>query len=330
MTTTILYDAYGEDGDFNYFNGSVGSNPGYVVDTGGVKYRPSYARCAIGVLSTNSYMTRTWASGPLTQAWTGHRYSVESPTGNVSNVWGLVDIDGNLRIVARSTNSGTSTSNSLVLLGTTTAGFSTNPTTPDQFSVNFNYSTTGFINLYVNSSLIFTYTGDITTNGMTQVAGTYLGNFSGRTDYWSENVLLSTDTRNVSISTTAANGTGTTDNWTGTYTNVNTIPVDDSNFDTTITSGAIQRYTMTSIISGNYNIIGKVTSLRGTQGGGTLTHLQLAELIGGTAYTTSAVNFPTAFGPVTFIQQTNPNTSLPWTLSDINAVGRESGYEATT
>ena len=346
MTTNIL-DAYGEDGDFAYMNGNVGG--GITIETSPTgNFRTGFARCAINIAGDNgniysqAFAVRLWPIGGLTTAWVSSRLA--GTNGNsVVKLWGLFDPNNVLRIymISQEHNSmggpyeiyKVDALGNATMLGITSSGFSTAPSVPDKFDCNFNYSTTGFITLYINSSLVFSYSGDITTDGQTQLGGTYHGCLAvgnGNNTSWSECIVADGDTRDLSVVTCSASGTGTTDQWTGAYTNVNQIAVNDANFDTTTTSGDVQLYTMTGITTGNFDILTLVTNIRATQGAGALTHIALAQEISGTQYVTSPKNFPTAFGPVQFIQELNPATGQLWTQSDVNAGGFQSGYKATT
>ena len=161
------------------------------------------------------------------------------------------------------------------LLFTTISGFSNGPSVPDKIDFFFDYAVSGTLTMYINGALVGTYSGDITTNSVTQLAGTYQGTASigGQSYGYSECILADGDTRDLSVVTCAANGAGSTDQWTGAYTNVNVVTVNDANFDTTSTSGDVQLYTMSGIATGNFDILTLVTNIRATQGAGSLTHI---------------------------------------------------------
>jgi hypothetical protein len=345
MPISQIYDAYGEDGDIAYMNGSVGS--GVLIADSGDFYRTSYARCAIG-FQQPAFGIRLWQTGAQTSAWCSYRISAYGNTEFTNTyLWGLLDASNVLRLalvasqysiegpfeIVKLDVSGTATS-----LGMTTSGFSSGPNSPDKFDVFYNYvadPTEPNLLMYINGSLVFSYTGDITTNSQTELAGTYHAQ-AGKNNvgqsyytYWSECVVASGDTRDVNLFTSYATGEGSLDQWTGTYTNVSEIVVNDENFDTTSTSGAVQRYEMLPLSAGNYSIVGVVTNLRATQGGGELTHIALQQKIGSGTYTASAVDFPTSYGAVQFIQMESPATSAAWAQTEL-ATGFESGYEATT
>ena len=345
MTTNIL-DAYGEDGDWQYYNGNVGAG-GVVIQTG-YGFRSGYARCCVMFSSgLQTFGQRLWPGGPVTTAWFSMRMYLSGININHNLVnpkfIGFCDASGLERIAVIQSGTNSPLPNqydvfkvdalgNTTLLFTTISGFSGAPSVPDKVDFFFDYSTTGTLSMYINGAQVGTYSGDITTDGITQLAGTYQGaaSYSAGSYGYSECILADGDTRDLSVVTCYASGAGSTDQWTGAYTNVNTITVNDGVFDTTTTSGDVQLYTMTGITTGNFDILTLVTNIRATQGAGLLTHIALAQEISGTQYATSAKNFPTSFGPVQFIQELNPATGQLWTQSDVNAVGFQSGYKATT
>jgi hypothetical protein len=321
---TNILDAYGEDGDFAYMNGNIGGGVS-IQTTASQNYRTGYARCAV-MFQYTAFGVRLWPCGGLTTAWCSARVTVnpflDYQPG--ANFWGLFDASNVLRIVmpvAASPAAGpfsiykVNSTGTQTFLGMTSSGFSQQPIIPDKLDCNFDYSTTGFLRLYINGSMVFNYTGDITTDGQTEIGGTMHGGFG---------------TRDFSLVTCAPTGPGTTDQWTGMYTNVNNVTVDDANFDTTTTSGDVQLYTMSGITTGNFDILTLVTNIRATQGAGSLSHIALAQEIGGTQYVTAPNTFPSSYGPTQFIQEVNPATGVEWTQSDVNSAGFQSGYKATT
>jgi len=339
----MIYDCYGEDGDFAYINGFVGS--GVLIQTSGNYFRSGYARCGVSFSGTsaNCYGQRLWLSGPQTTAWCSFRvWNSNATSSNPYIFLDLVDTSGLPRIRILNTSGNgvngpytvytVNSSGTINELGTTSGGFTPSPTVPDKLDINFNYSMSGSLTIYINSSQVFSYTGNITTNSISELAGVNHGVLAGNSSSqtaWSECIVSSTDTRNLSVITCAARSAGTLDQWTGAYANVNEISVNDGTFDTTTTSGNVQRYKMSGI-TGDFNIYGVVTNLRATQGGGSLTHLALTQLIDGTSYIDTVQNFPSSFEQVQFVQMTNPITGVAWTQSDLNSSTYESGYQATT
>jgi len=348
-----IFDVYGEDGDFAYYNAStangifIATAPNYPATfRSAANAAANYARCAIGAAGGTGYMARLWPSGPQQTAWLGCRIFVPWFVNFAYQTvffFGLTDANGVLRIGFAYNNSGTtfqvvkiSAAGSVTSLGNSISAFSqANSWTsggPDQLSVNFDYASTGFLTVYINGAQVFTYSGDITTDGMTALGGTYHGAGTVQSNapiLYSECVLSDSDTRDMSVFTLVPNAPGTADQWTGQVSNVDEITVNDGIYDTTSTSGAIQRYLMSAIPTGNYEILAKASHIRATQGSGSLTHIALAELLNGTANVTAPVAFPTAFGPVQFLETVNPVTGVAWTQADLTNVAREAGYQAT-
>jgi hypothetical protein len=226
------------------------------------------------------------------------------------------------------------------LLFTTISGFSGSPSVPDKMDVQFDYAVEGSLNIYINKVSVGSCTAtDITTDGQTEVFGTYHAsyentpsNYSARFGTaFSECHVSDTDTRDVTCYTMTANNAGTLDQWTGSFTNVDEITVNDLNFDTTTTSGDTQRYLMTALPTGNFVIDSVFTNLRCTAGGGDLSQIAVAQLIGGVSYITSPQELPVALvAPgISFKQTVNPATGLSWQPSDFG-ITFESGYQALT
>jgi hypothetical protein len=215
------------------------------------------------------------------------------------------------------------------LLGSTTGGFSYGPSVPDKFDVDFNYSTSGHLNLYVNGTSIFSYTGDVTTDGVTQLGGTYRGTWApsfGAIACWSESYVDAgaSTLPFLGLKTQYATGAGTLDQWTGSYTNAAQQTVNDANFDASTSAGTTQRYAMSGGVSGI--VLGVFTELRAIQG--TLSNLKVAQLIGGTQYLTAAQTPPTSFSTpgLLYVQPNSPASGAAWTDSELNT-SYEAGYQ---
>jgi hypothetical protein len=88
-----------------------------------------------------------------------------------------------------------------------TSGLTNGPTTPDKIDAFVNYSTSGSVNIVINGSSILTYSGDVTTNGVTSLSAVRLGQcvypyFNGQVLYpsyntWSEVLICTQDTRSL-------------------------------------------------------------------------------------------------------------------------------------
>jgi hypothetical protein len=91
------------------------------------------------------------------------------------------------------------------------------------------YGASGTINAYLAGNLLATFTGDLTISGLagfTRVGG--YGGSSDQTCVLSEVIVADTDTRNLSLRTNAPNAAGDANNWTGAYTNIDEVTLDDA------------------------------------------------------------------------------------------------------
>lgn len=237
MTSPILF-AGQEDLSFNGINASITSNTAssvYTNTTTGV-FRAGYARYAINVaqnVANGAYYIRNAAPFTATSFWTSARFWCNGVQSNPSFGWTWIrwlDASGIVRLkilTANTTNSsmgiytvnaaGTSTQ-----LGSNTAsGISISPGVPDKIDVFINYAVAGQITLYINGTPLFNFTGDVTTDGITSLASVDFGMAcasaaSGllQSNNWSEQIVATRDTRNMSLVTQAPLTTGNTAAWT--------------------------------------------------------------------------------------------------------------------
>jgi hypothetical protein len=333
---SIPWDGCGEDGQFVY-----GSGSGLSMQTASNRYRPAYSRYGRGY-SGGGYDIRIWPQGTLSSGWATARVWCNADSGDgTQKMWGMVDASSNLRlyIILNSAGDGpggpfyvykVNSVGATTLLGTTTGGFNYGPSVPDKFDADFNYSTSGHLNLYVNGTQIFSYSGDITTDGVSALAGTYHGAWApsfGALCSWSEHYTDAgaSTLPFLGLKTMNATGAGTLDQWTGAYTNAAQETVNDANFDAAGSAGDAQRYAMSSGVSGI--VLAVFTELRAEQG--TLSNLKVAQLIGGTQYLTAAQTPPGAFSypGVLYVQPNSPASGVAWMPAELNT-SFEAGYQA--
>jgi hypothetical protein len=346
MTNNILY-VFGEDGEYQYLNGGVGN--GITVQQSNLPmqnfYNANHARCAVCVGVGASTTTNVYAEyqfdAELSRMWFSVSIAVASGTGSFNyNLLNIIDQYGipRIQVVNTTPNSPAGPYNvyksdsfgSMTLLFTTTMGFADSNITPSnvvKFGFTINYSPTGFISLAMNAKAMGGYSGDITTDGVTTLGGLQLGAGCSGGAYWSECIVAQGPINNLSLITCAAGGPGTTDQWTGAYTNVNEITYNGNNYDTTETSGNVQLYDMSAPSLGTNIVLAVVTNIivGGAPSGSGITsnlgQLALAQNIDGT----QVISDPGGFGTQSFIQTTNPLTGLSWSQTDLNSL--QSGYQ---
>lgn len=252
MVSSILFSG-GEDIDFtNVGNGGIASavgqgvamtinsglwSPCYTVNT----FRPGYARHGFGQLTSNPSSTqflRTLqfstgtANTTSSNFWTSARlYAGPSGQSFQDRIMRFSDSSGipRLRISAGTSTSWPNatiiietmnTAGTAITLATSVNSFGTNsPTIPDKIDVFVNYAVAGQFTVYCNGAQVVTYSGDITTNGVTSLAfvdfGLVSGSNGGSSNVWSEVIVATRDTRNMSLVTQAPIiSTGNTQAWT--------------------------------------------------------------------------------------------------------------------
>jgi hypothetical protein len=269
MSTPVFYFYGGEDIDFN----QVGS--GLSIDSAGGTFRSTYARCS---LKCNNIPGAYWiASRPFTQTnvntlWQGAQTIGNNPGGATNYIhWGLADASGIPRLEIRGSGGGSGGVFffcKLDSVGTITQLGSTffvpySVTSLDKWDVFVNYSTTGSFSLYFNYNLIFTYSGDLTTNGVTSVQYIMLGcanaGNSGVNAWWSEVIVSDSDTRGmaglVTLPPVANGNTHNFDVGTPAASNVNEILINDATFDGATTVGMIDQYTIGTLPAGSWQIV---------------------------------------------------------------------------
>ncbi len=344
MTNTILF-AGGEDMD-------VAAAGAAAVTTSGTSFRAGFARCALSVpgaaLNPGGIAQGAFwrVAGQFSSAafWFSARVYCTATTitlGTPSNMflWRFLDANGLVRLRMRPASQGTSFSGPWVIEKLTTAGVATQLGASfagvgngaiTKLDVQVNYSTTGGVTVYFTGSPYFTYSGDTTSDdGTAALAGVDLGwggsdsssgFFTGETD-WSEVLVATTDTRTLNVVTLAPTGLGATAQWTGSYTGVNEVVLNDADGVATTTAGAIEEFTAGSLPAGTWGVVGVVVAARAATGTGQPQHLDLGLNIGGTDYWSSDQALGTSLARVVYDWETNPATGAVWTPGALAGVG---------
>lgn len=354
MTSPISFVG-GEDFDFLLPAGLVAAgSTGVSVNTTAGYFRAGYARCAMVVMQNTNPPTfgRTFQS-PIgsfshTDFWTTAQLfstlvsgAIGNSTGDIVMQWS--DSSNIPRIRIRNANRYRSTSSGvdayppiplvvekLDAAGTATQlGSNTTPVfsvgTMTRIDVHINYAVAGEVSIYINGSLLFTYTGNVTTNSVTSLGSVVFGGpvavAVGRLDWgWSEMAVSPDDTRRViGIVTTAPSANGATDQWTGTASDISEIVLSDVTVNYTDTAAFVQEYTISSLPSGVYGIMTVVSKLRAAAGAGAPQNIDHIVRIGGVDYASPDQSLTGAFAMSTYNWDTNPATGGGWTQAVLSA-----------
>ena len=320
---TILW-AGGEDVDFTSVGGACSS--------GGSWNNGTYSRTMVRA-------NASWANDPplaycLSSTFTAastlwfHSYYawVFSSATNGSQDVGFYGSDGVPRLLLRET----STEGVFKLSTRNAAGVITDLFTfgncphegPGQMDLAINYSTSGSATLYCNSVNMGTYTGDITTDGVTQLNQFRLSSVSNSL-WFSEIIVATTPTVTMHLATLVPNGNGAVDTFdVGGVSNVNPANINDANVNASSAPGQVQLYTTNSVPGGTFSVPAVCVSLRALVDTTGPQHVQVTIRSGGTNYNSSSYSPPqdmfANLGPACW--STNPNTSGAWSTGTVNSL----------
>ncbi len=323
-----IYFAGGEDSEFFGFAGAT-------VQTGGL-FRSAFARLALRV-AANSTSTNTcfWQSQLAFSAnnfWFGAQHRTSSTSLGTNRVLEFLSSDNVPRIylVVVSTPS-TFAWFKQNAAGTTTqlgSNFSWSPGTGtlDKMDVNLVYNASGTLNFYVNGALLFSFSGDTTTDSVTNLTTVRLrcmaSSGGANIDDWSEIIISDTDTRSMSLQTLAPVANGNTHNFdTGTpaAANVNETTLNDTTLDGSTTAAQIDQYTIPALATGTFAIIAIGVSARMQKGSSGPSKMDLGVRVSGTDYWSSDQVLITSWADAQNWWLTDPNTAgLAWAALPTN------------
>ncbi len=197
-------------------------------------------------------------------------------------------------------------------------------------------SNQALMELYEGGVLVDTVTVTTTWLGTKKIRKINFGSLS-----WSNNPLaqytevIVTDTESPlgwRLATLAPNGIGTTDQWAGSYVDVDEIGMpDDVDFISSDTADQVELFTMDnlSIPAQNMSVRGLVMSTRARVGTTGPQNIQPAVRSGGTTTFGSNISGLTgAFANKSYVMDNNPITASAWTIADVQNL--ELGYKSIT
>ncbi len=137
--------------------------------------------------------------------------------------------------------------------------------------------------------------------------------------YWSEAIVSDSDTRTMSLVTLAPTALGTTHAWTGAYTDVSEITIDDSTKVTTNTPAQDEQFTLNALPSGTDGVLAvKVAARALATVAASASTLGLGVNSGGTVDPGTLQATTTSFATYERLMLLNPVTSAGFTRSEIN------------
>ncbi len=326
-----ILGVYAEDLDF------PNATPVTITTTAGA-FRSDYARCAVACIGSSGAesKTLTFASGPITSCWIGTQCWTggnNGATGAPARIFGLMKSGTECGLFIGTNNAGqlalfkydaahTDGDHEGTLLAAE-SGLSMVLATPYRIDIQIvNFGVAATVNVYVFGVLKLSFTGDVTISGITNLDQAALTQTrSYLSGYFSETIGADEDTRTFSLVTLAPSGAGTTDAWTGAYTDVNEIAIDDGNAVTTNTVSQNEQFALTDLPAGAFGILGVKEAVRASiTAAATATKVALGINSGGTVDAGTPQSVITAWGTFERIMQVNPVTGASFTTAEINAL----------
>lgn len=306
------------------------SRESYEVD--GTTADPTTNRFATPVFAANATL---WVHAQYCTSYVGCPYTTTTAGAQMLRI---MDSNGNPTLMIR----GNGTTGQLEISSRTATGTFTNlvqcPNAVvngvEQIDLYVNYSASGEVALYTNGVQVCDYTGDVTNgDGATTLHQVEFGSpRSGYNGTWSEVIVATTDTRAMARYTLNTVADGNTTGFFGT--NVCSAiwaatAYNDANYGYTGSSNVTHECTVKSTIPpGAYAVQGVTMSARALVGATGPQHFDFVTRTGGTDYTSPDVAPTTSFSNYTnYIQTTNPATSAPWSISDVQDPGFNVGEE---
>lgn len=302
--------------------------------------RTANARCGLKV-GGSAATTDGWQaalSSAQSSFWVTARFYLGSTT-SASNSEVFCLLDGSVRRLSLRMSSGVyqlvkrNAAGTVTTLVTSSVGPSAS--VMQKLDVHVTYSATGGVDVYLDGSLIISYSGDVTTDSATTLNGFVLGvngTLAANTAFWSEAICSDGDTRALNLVTLAptANGNAFTFD-TGSYANINETTIDDTGLITSGTALQLAQFTVgSSGITGTPAIRALCVSARAQKGGTGPQNCKMNVRTGGVDQFSSTLSLPAAMNRTAYVFDTNPGTSGPWAYSDLTAAGFNVGIRSET
>jgi hypothetical protein len=306
----------GEDIDFP--NGQP-----LTVDTTATNFRAGFARCGIYPASGNVFCVST-TFGPITSCWFSCRiYSPVTHTATWNIGLGLNGTSKGLALgtagigqVALYTVSGSTVNQIAAEVGTSASIGAIHKV--DVHLVNYGVSAT--VSVYWNGALIISFSGNVAVSGVTNLDSIMMGIQSGNGEWIVSEIIVSDgDTRALSLFTMAPTGPGTTDQWTGSYTDVNETTINDSTVVSTNTAAQSEQFTLTQLPAGSF-ATSMVKEVARAYSSGTPTSVALGINSSGVLDNGTPQVLTNAFATYERYMPVNPITGVAFTLAEINAL----------
>jgi hypothetical protein len=291
-------------------------------------FRAGYARCS---LSASAGTMRSVAFGPLTSLWMSMQVSGNNLAASV-RMFGLMNSGANSGLwVGSSAASATKialikyygvTATATELAAETLNSWAAGNVTGKLDVEVVNYGASAAVTVFWNGAAVIAFSGNAAVPDMTDIdQAAQTGNSGATSTVISEVVIADQDTRAFSLVTLAPNAAGTTDNWTGAFTDVNETTVNDATVVSTNTATQDEQFNLTDLPSGAFAIKAVKEAMRAANtAGAAATDVALGINSGGSVDAGSPAGLTTAFATYERLMLVNPVTGIAFTTAEINAL----------
>lgn len=137
----------------------------------------------------------------------------------------------------------------------------------------------------------------------------------------SQVIVSTTSTIGMRLVTFYATGTGSTDQWTGTYANIDETAYADADVISSSAADQVELFSGTNVGSfTGYVIRAVLATARAKKDGTSPTNLQLSVRVASTNYFSSSQALGAGYGAHVGVWETNPNTAADWLTSEMAAL----------
>ena len=311
----------GEDIDF-----PNGNTPN--VDTTAGHFNSGYGRCALNATFNQTVKSTVFPGGAITTCWFSF-YAFPFSNTVVCQRQIALGLSGGVSGLYIGSDSATASRIAICKFdGTTTTqlaaetGNSIPNITLMRVDLNMvSFGATCVVTLYVNGTQVINATVNTLVTGVTNLDSVFLARNVNASLQWncSEIIVADEDSRSFRLVTMAPNAAGTTSQWTGAFTNVNPVTINDANADFTNTAAQDQQYNLIDLPAGSFAVKACKLAARAMHTSGSVaTGVQLGVNSGGTVNVGTTQVLTTAFATYERWMPTNPVTATAWAQSDMN------------
>lgn len=294
--------------------------------TGTNTFDPNFARCALSFNGYGGSSASYWESAhwsPATDAYLHYECyhgSILNPYVSADTFVSLVNNAGTtvLRVRIDLSAGGTITLQYLNASSVwTSAGSVSLPATLGAFDLHWKFDASGELNFYASGTERITFSGDL--SHLAGVAYVRLHNHFGLPAF--SQIMVDTDPtighRNKYIPLVSA---GATSSWTGTYTEIDEIVLNDADYINSATANQVSTFGITPPTLTGYTVQSITVSARANRDPTGPQNLELALRVSGTDYFSSTKSLTIGFAPVQNIWTQNPASAGAWSNSAAGAV----------